>query len=123
MQAEEKRPFTWRGWFAKKAKSLGISIVVAVVIAMGIRASVAEAFYSTNDAVAPEVPRHARVLVYKWADTFRPQDIIVYREAGRAMLGRVVSADAENVVVSRADRPNVTVPARDVVGRVVASTR
>ena len=84
----------------------------------------AEAFKATTDAVAPEVPRHARVLVYKLAGTFRPQDIVVDRDGtGVANLGRVVSADAQNVVVSRADSPNVTVARRDVVGRVVASTR
>jgi len=125
MHAQEKQPTsTWRGWLAKKLKKLGVSIAVALVLALGIRASVAEAFYATTDAVAPEVPRNARALVYKLAGTFKPQDIIVYRDGdGVAMFGRVVSADAQNVVVSRADAERVTVPVSDVVGRVVLSTR
>ena len=124
MANEVKQPAaTWRQWLARKAKKLAVTVAVAVVLTTGIRVAAAEVFYATNDAVAPEVPRNARVLVYKLTRSFQPQDIIVYRADGVAMLGRVVSADATNVVVSRAESANVAVPVRDVVGRVVLSTR
>ena len=123
MQAQEDRSTKWRGWLAKKAKRLGVSVAIALVLALGVRVAVAEVFYAPTDAVAQEVPRNARVLVYKLGGMPRAKDIVVYRTNGAAMLGRVVSVDAQNVVVSRAGSANVTVPVRDVVGRVVLSTR
>ena len=123
--AEQDKPRAagWRGWLVKKAKRLAVSVAVAVVLVVGIRTAVAEVFYAPTDAVAPEIPRNARVLVNKLSTTFQPHDIVVYRSGGVAMLGRVESADGQNVVVSRAGSDNVVVPRRDVVGRVVLSTR
>ena len=125
MSQETKPPTSkWRGWLAKKAKKLAISAAVAVVLALGIRVSVAEVFYAPSDAAAPEVPRNSRVLVYKLAGSFKPHDIIVYRTAnGVAMLGRIESADATSVTVSRAGSEHIVVPMHDVVGRVVLGTR
>ena len=122
-EQDKPRSAGWRGWLRKKAKKLGVSVAVALVLALGVRTAVAEVFYAPNDAVAPEIPRNARVLVYKLSTTLQPRDIVVYRSVGGAMLGRVESADAQNVVVSRAGSDHVVVPRRDVVGRVVLSTR
>lgn len=111
-------------WFAKKAKKLATSVAVAVVLAAFIRQGVAQTFVATNDAVAPEVPAGARVLVYKLDQSLEAGDIVVYRRAdGTPLIGRVVSAEPTKVVVSRKGVEAVDVPAAAIVGRVVAGTR
>ena len=124
-----QNPNTTRGgqiksWFLRKAKRSAVPIAIAVVSYLGVRTAVAEVFYAPTNAVAPEIPQKARVLVYKLGRPFKPQDIIVYRDpAGTAMLGRVVSVDAEQVTVTRANQRDQPVPLPQVVGRVVLNTR
>jgi signal peptidase I len=90
-EQDKPRSTRWRAWLLKKAKKLAVSVAVAVVLVVGVRTAVAEMFYVPTDAVAPEIPRNARVLVYKLSTTLQPHDIVVYRSGGVAMLGRVES--------------------------------
>ena len=113
-----------KDWFLRKAKRSAVPIAIAVVSYLGVRTAVAEVFYAPTDAVAPEIPQESRVLVYKLGRSFEPRDIVAYRDpAGTAMLGRVVSADADQLTVASANRPDQPVPLRQVVGRVVLNTR
>jgi signal peptidase I len=113
-----------KNWLLRKAKRAAVAIAVAVVLSIGVRATVAEVFYTPTNAVAPEVPRNARVLVYKLGRTFKAADIVVYRQPdGVAMLGRVVAVDVDRVTIARGDKPVQSVPLAQVVGRVVLNTR
>ncbi len=79
-----------------------------------------------TDAIAPEVPKGARVLIYRLARSFEPGDVIVYRdEAGHAMLGRVLEFDksASRVRVGRNDTQPQSIPLGKVVGRAICSGR
>ena len=119
------RRATAKRWAIRKARRAAWGIAVALPLALGVRAAVAETFRATTDAVAPEVPRDARVLVYKLARSYHGGDIVAYHtDAGGAVrLGRVVSADAHGVTVHRSAEGDAVVPADRLVGRVVLSTR
>jgi len=98
--------------------------IIAVLIAVGVRATVAQAFYVPSNAVEPEIPRHARILVYKLTHTFQPGDIVAYRNnIGEVRLGRVTTADASTLTVSRTNEPQTTILRNQIIGRVVLTTR
>lgn len=113
-------------WWKAKFKNFGISILVAVILAMVIRTTVAESFVAATDAVSPEIRKHSRTLIYKLASEYSGGDIIVYRgDAGKSMLGRVAAFDkqAAELTIERNNQPNETVPLSKVVGRVVLNSR
>jgi uncharacterized protein (TIGR03435 family) len=118
-------------WFKK---NLLIKLPVAFVIAMVIRAFFLQPFRADTDAAAPEIPRGSRFLVWKLTHTFKPGDLIAYRENGWISMDRVVSAgriilgdpkqgdSSENDVVlaSRNGRADFAVPRHAILGKVIA---
>ncbi len=113
-------------WWKAKFRNLGISIFAAVIFAMVIRTTVAESFVAATDAVAPEIRRNSRTLVYKLASDYSPGDIIVYRkDDGKSLLGRVKASDkkAQELTIERNNEPDETVSLDSVVGRVVLNSR
>lgn len=113
-------------WWKAKFKNLGISILVAVILAMVIRTTVAESFVAATDAVAPEIRQNSRTLVYKLVSEYSPGDIVVYRkDDGKSMLGRVASSDkpASELTIERNDEPSETVLLSNVIGRVILNSR
>jgi signal peptidase I len=98
------------------------------VLAFAVRFAVAESFYVSGDGVAPLIPRGSRVLVYKLASSFKPGDIVVYRNAeGVNLVGEI---DRENNSgrwrIERnagCARQVQEVPRDRIVGRVFLNTR
>ena len=107
------------------SRNLVVTIVVAVVIAFTVRATVAQSFYAATNGVSPEVPQGARVLAYRLASAYSPGDIIVFQDKDRFMLSRVTAAadDGRRLTVQKNGQPETQVLLDDVVGRVVLSTR
>lgn len=109
------RGFRWK---------LSVSILV-VLLVLGARAFVLAPFRVVNDAVSPDIPLGSRVLVFKLARSYAPPDVIVYRHDGRNMLGRVAQPGPENgwLLIARRNEPPQSIPASEIVGRVVLNTR
>jgi signal peptidase I len=113
-------------WWKAKFRNLGISILAALILAMVIRTTVAESFVAASDAVAPEIRKSSRTLVYKLAGEYSAGDIIVYRRDNeKALLGRVAvfGKQAAELTVERNNEPPETIPLNSVVGRVILSSR
>ncbi len=107
------------GGSAKRVKNIFWSLLVALVVAAITNTFFLEAFSASTDAAAPEVPRGSRVLVWKLSHQFAPGDLIAYRYQGHANLGRVASADSNNLMVRRNNEADAAVPLADVVGKVI----
>src|SRR5437588_372953 len=73
----------------------------------------------TTDAVVPEVPQGARLLIDKKGMTYAAGDIVVYRKEGNNFIGRVLAVDYATgwLTVGRNREENRTVPVGDVLGR------
>jgi hypothetical protein len=109
-----------RGWFR--------FLCVVAVLALGlltVRIAVAESFSVSTDAIAPEVPKGAHLIVYKLASSFDAGDIVAYREGDKTYLGRVVAVDvaAHQLTVARNAEPNQTVALDKIIGRGILNTR
>lgn len=109
----------------RAARSLVVSVGIALVIALTVRATVAEAFVAATNGVSPEIPKGARVLAYKLDSAYSPGDIVVFRESERFVLSRVTGVNdaGGRLTVRKNDQPESLVSVDDVVGRVVLSTR
>lgn len=85
----------------------------------------AEAMRVMTDAVAPEVPKDAWILIDKKASTYAVGDIVVVRDGDKNYLGRVVALDksAGRMTVARNGEKNRDVKLADVLGRGVLNTR
>jgi hypothetical protein len=115
-----------RTYLKKKARRLTVSLAVALVLFFSVRCAVAQAFYVPSDAAAPAIPKGSRCLVYKWTSTYRPGDVVVFRDTvGLYMIGTVREVrDAGNtLLLSRNRQVDRLIGRSDVVGRVVANTR
>ena len=115
-----------RNWWNKKLKDLGISLAVAIVLAMVIRTTIAQDFVAATDAVAPEIRKSSHMLVYKLASEYSVGDIVVYRKPGeKTLVGRVQASNQQSaeLAVERNHEPPTTVPLTDVVGRVILNSR
>lgn len=110
-----------------RARRWLIRCAVAAALLLGVRATVAEVFYTVGDSVAPEVPAGSRCLVFKLRTAYTPGDIIAFHPDAdtHTWLGVVKSADpvGGTITISRKNQPDMTVSRWQVVGRVVANTR
>ena len=61
--------------------------------------------------------------VWRIAPKFAPGDIAVFRDGDLNLLGRIVRADEREVMVTRAEGLERSVPRSAVVGRVFLTTR
>jgi len=79
---------------------------------------------STN-AVAPELPEGAYLLIDKKPSGYAVGDIVVYRADGKNYLGRVIAAEpkSDQLTVGRNGEPDRQVPIKDMLGRGVMNTR
>ena len=123
-KSESARRDFWVYFKRELPRSLASAFVLLAVILLA-QATVASCYYAVTDAVSPEVPRNARLLVYKIGSSFKANDIIVFRENGIEKLGRVVAVNKATgkVTIGRNKKANVTVKLEDVIGRVVFSTQ
>jgi hypothetical protein len=108
-----------------RLRSFTVSIAAAVLIAMLVKATIAESFYIATDAVAPEVPEGSRLIACKLCRSLTAGDIVVYRDDGTNLVGRVTAVDgaADTVTVDRNDQAPVEIDREQIVGRVVAQSR
>jgi hypothetical protein len=114
-------------WLKKKARRLAIAAAALLMVGLLVRATVAEAFIVKGDSVSPVITRGSRIIVYKLADSYSPQDVIAYKPAeqpGDKYLALVKQIDPAtgDLRVTR-NGAELTVPRTAVVGRVVLSTR
>ena len=102
------------------------SVIVAfVVVTVVVRMAVVRTYYAATDAVAPEIPKNARMLVYKLSSSYQVGQIIVYRQGKTSMLARVVGGNegADELTVGRNAEENRKIQVGDVIGRVILNTR
>lgn len=85
----------------------------------------AEILTVTTDALVPEVPQGARLLIDRKGTTYAAGDIVVYRNDGKNFIGRVLAVDYATgwLTIGRNREENRTVPVGDVLGRGVLNTR
>jgi hypothetical protein len=104
-----------------------IRCAVAAALLLGVRATVAEVFYTVGDSVAPQVPAGSRCLVYKLSAAYRPGDVIAYHpDSGtQTWLGVVkdVNDSTGAVTIGRNRHADTALSRWQIVGRVVANTR
>ncbi|HEX4794232.1 MAG TPA: S26 family signal peptidase [Humisphaera sp.] len=117
-----------RTWLKKKARRLVIAAAALVMVGLLVRATVAEAFIVGGDGIAPILTRGSRIIVYKLANSYSPQDIIAYQpvdQPGLRLLAIVKQIDPAtgDLRVTRNNGVELTVPRTAIVGRVVLSTR
>ncbi|HXD00779.1 MAG TPA: TIGR03435 family protein, partial [Verrucomicrobiae bacterium] len=104
-------------WFKKHfLKQLAATYVVLVTIQMFFL----EPFRAQTDFAAPEIPRGSQFLVWKFSRHFVPGDLIAYRLDGGESVGRVVGAEDGDFSVNRNGKPDASVPAANILGKVVS---
>jgi len=109
----------FRTYLKKQARRLPMSLAVALVLALAIRATAVEAFRVTTDSVAPRVPARSRVLVNKLSRHVDANDVIIFRLDADCKVGIVKQVDADGalVVVHRNGEPDVSVRSDQIVGK------
>lgn len=123
-KSEKSKHEFWAYLKRELPKSLASAFVLLAVILFA-QATVARCYYAATDGVLPEIPRNARLLVYKIGSNYKVNDIIVFRENGTEKLGRVIAINkaARRITIGRNKKVNATVKIQDIVGRVMANTR
>ncbi len=94
------------------------AIVIAIVIPL--RAWVIEAYVIPVKSLEPELPAGSRVLVWKLANHYVPNDIIAHKHGEQVWVSRVVRVSDEKIVVQRNQWPEEELPLKDVIGKVVS---
>ncbi len=116
-----------RTFIKRRVKRTLIGIGVCVLILLGVRSTLAEAFVVAGSGVAPILPTGSRCVVYKLSTNFAAGDVIVFHPAEKpeiSELAIVQSQDEQgNLVVKRNGRAPFTVNRSAIVGRVFLNTR
>ena len=109
----------FRTYLKKKTRKTLITIAVALVIVLAIRAVAFEAFRVTSDVVSPVIPNGSRVLINKLTGNFKVDDVIVFRAEKQAMVGiiKTIESDRDGVIVSRKNREDMFVSKDKIVGK------
>ena len=97
--------------------------IIAIAVALPIRAFALAPYRAESASVAPEVPAGARVLAWRLAPRFTPGDVAVYRDGDNAFLGRVTRVSANSIVIARNTQPEQAIPRDSIIGRVILTTR
>jgi serine/threonine protein kinase len=101
-----------------------LGILIALVVLGVLRAFVAEAYVVSGNCLEPELPRGSRILVWKLTSNFTPGDLLAYereRETeSNKYVGRYVSGNENEIVVSRNRDGDETVARQHVVGKVIS---
>lgn len=97
----------------------------AALIGIALRVFVIGPYHAMTDSVSPDVPQGSYAMVFKLARSFTPGDIVVFRGDGKRLLGRVATSGRNDGIlhIARRDEPPRSIPASDVIGRVILSTR
>lgn len=121
MKEQTTAPTSVRRWITRIAASLA----VALLLAMTVKATLAEAYVAANDTVAPEITAGSRFLVCKVCHSLEVGDIVVYREDDESLTGRVIARDEATgqVTLQKNGLAPVVVEEALIEGRVVAQLR
>ena len=98
-------------------------MVIAVAIALPLRAFALIPYRAAGSSLAPEIPNGAHFIAWRIAPQFTAGDVAVYREGDHSFLGRVTSADENGIVIARNNEPERTIPLDAIIGRVIVTTR
>jgi signal peptidase I len=100
-------------------------VLIAVAAGIAIRGFVLAPYVVVTDALRPEIPRESYVLVNQLARSFAPGDIIVYRDAGRAKVARVMEPGPKKGLlrIQYAGEKPVLLQAKLAKGKVIFNTR
>jgi hypothetical protein len=117
-----------RTYFKKKRRVWPIQCAIALVLAFAVRIAVAQSFYVAGDGASPMVPRGSRVLVYKLAHSFKPGDVIVYRNSDSEFRMGIVDREIGDgrwlIERNHGSAKEMVELAQDkIVGRVILNTR
>jgi hypothetical protein len=104
------------------AKKFALCFLIACAIAVPVRACVITPYRISGDSVTPELPKGCLAFVYRLTSDFKPGDIVAYHAGENTFVGRLESATATSLKVSRRDE-KADVPRERVIGRVVMATR
>jgi hypothetical protein len=106
-----------------RARYIGRLVLIAIAIVLPLRAFAIAPYRVVNDSVAPKVPAKSHVMVWRIAPQFVAGDIAVYHNGDHDWIGRVKAVAPESLTISRTSEPDIEVPRKSVVGRVVLATR
>jgi signal peptidase I len=106
----------------RRLRKLAIGLLIAVAIALPVRACLLTPYRIAGNSVAPEVRKGSLILVYRLASDFQSGDLVVYRNGDNDFVGRCESATAAALQVSRNDQ-RAEVPRDAIIGRVILNTR
>jgi len=112
------RPASYK--FKQRMKKLFFWLAWMVVIVLMLREYVIAPYYIPTDAVAPELPRGSRLLVWKLGRHFASGDLIAYRHAGTVYVARVARDEGDELVINRNGEADAKVGSGDVIGKVVS---
>ena len=109
-----------KGKFRTCLKKTTRSLLIALVIALAIRAVAVQAYMVTGDAVSPAIPKGQRLLVNRLTSLFKTNDIVVYTlgDENRVGLVKQVLNDERALRVARQGEENKTVALDNVIGKV-----
>jgi len=108
----------FRTYLKKEARRLPIVVAVAVALAIAIRLVWIAPFCAVNDVLAPAVSKDDILLVNKLSADYRENDIVVFREGGRAIIGIVKQPGNGEIIVDRKVEGDRRIPRSMIVGRV-----
>ena len=108
----------FRTYLKKEARKFPIVVAVAVVLAIAIRLLWITPFQAVNDVLAPAVSKGDILLVNKLSADYRRDDIVVFREAGRAIVGIVKELRGDAIIINRKAEGDRRIPRNMMVGRV-----
>ena len=116
-----------RTFIKRRVRRTLIGIGVCVLILLGVRSTLAEAFLVAGSGVAPILPTGSRCVVYKLASNFATGDVIVFHPAEKPQISELAIVQSQdeqgNLVVKRNGHAPFTVNRSAIVGRVFLNTR
>jgi hypothetical protein len=110
----------FRTYLKTQARRLPLTLAIAVVLALAIRATAFEAVRVTTDRLSPRVPAHSRLLVNTLSRQEDVNDVIVFQLDKVRKLGIVRQIDADRrVMVHRNGEPETLVRSDQIVGKAI----
>jgi signal peptidase I len=115
-------PLPRQNSLARRAKRLAIQVLIALAIALPVRACVITPYRIVSDSMEPELKKGSLALVYRLTSEFQPGDIVAYQNGDTTFVARCESATPVGWKVSRRDE-HLEVTREKIIGRVVLATR
>jgi len=109
----------WRIWKSRFLRPLPV-LLVLFFLGWGVNTYAFEVYSIVGASVAPRLEKGSRVVVEKWGEPIRPNDIVVYKDGSRSLVGIVDGIrGGDKLSVHRNDVGGLIVDRSRVVGRVV----